>query len=151
MGHNTNNRQPLPQEDNRRAQALIEYVLILASVSVFAVMGLNIMGEAIKEQFYVIAAAAELGGVQSSGFKVNCVTGERPKANIPGNPDDITRVEFYVNGVLYSTDTSAPKYCMNGEKGQQCAKYDIASGATVKMVAYDSAGNSGQCSRTMPH
>jgi Flp pilus assembly pilin Flp len=142
-------QQFLLQEKEHRAQALIEYVLILASVSVFAVMGLKIAGEAIKEQFYVAAAAAELD-VQSSGFKVLCVTGERPKANIPSHPDNITRVEFYVNGVLYSTDTTAPKYCMNGENGQQCAKYDIASGATVKMVAYDSEGHTGQCSRTLP-
>lgn len=146
-----NSQQIFPQEqkEDRRGQALIEYVLILASVSVFAVMGLNIMGEVIKEQFYVAAASLELD-VQSSGFKVNCVTGERPKANIPGNPDNITRVEFYINGVLYSTDTTAPKYCMNGENGQQCAKYDIASGATVKMVAYNSEGATGQCSRTLP-
>ena len=142
-------QQFLLQEKEHRAQALIEYVLILASVSVFAVMGLKIAGEAIKEQFYVAAAAAELD-VQSSGFKVLCVTGERPKANIPSHPDNITRVEFYVNGVLYSTDTTAPKYCMNGENGQQCGKYDLPSGATVTMVAYDNAGNTGQCTRTMP-
>lgn len=142
-------QQSLLQEKEHRAQALIEYVLILASVSVFAVMGLNIVGEAIKKQFYAAAAVLELD-VQSSGFKVLCVTGERPKANIPSNPDNITRVEFYVDGVLYSTDTTAPKYCMNGEKGQQCAKYDLASGATVKMVAYNTEGDAGQCTRTLP-
>jgi hypothetical protein len=142
-------QQSLVQEKEHRAQALVEYVLILASVSVFAVMGLNIMGEAIKEQFYVAASVLELD-VQSSGFKVLCVTGERPKANIPSHPDNITRVEFYVDGVLFSTDTTAPKYCMNGENGQQCAKYDLASGATVKMVAYNTEGDTGQCTRTLP-
>lgn len=52
-------QQSFLQEKEHRAQALIEYVLILARVPIFAVMGLNIAGDVIKEQFYAAAAVIE--------------------------------------------------------------------------------------------
>lgn len=142
-------QQTFLQEDKRRGQALTEYVLVLAFVSIFLVMGRDIVRDTVRELFFVAAASAELDVETSGDFKVICVTGERPKANIPSHPDNISYVDFFIDGTLFSTDATY-KYCMNGENGQQCGKYDLPSGATVTMVAYDNAGNTGQCTRTMP-
>jgi len=127
---------------------------MLAAVVVIIAVGA--FGERVKH-FYceiVLAIAPDVDAPACDGVFVNCnILSASPfilEASVTDNKgaDDITRVEFSVDGTPYRTE-KIYRYCMDGGDARCEDGYPGASGRhTFTAVAYDAEGNTGTCSVT---
>jgi hypothetical protein len=71
------------------------------------------------------------------------VSGNVPIGAMVSNATGVSKVDFYIDNTLNSTDTSSP-YCLNGDNGNACSNLDttqLANGAhTFKAVATYNGG-----------
>ncbi|MBN1966517.1 MAG: hypothetical protein JW910_17835 [Anaerolineae bacterium] len=137
-----------------RGQGLAEYGLILVLVGVVVILVVGLFGEQVKKSYckvvFSIAPEAEAPGC--NGLDVTCSVQTsspfRLQAIVTDNAgeDNISEVNFYVDGNLYNTEYHY-MYCLEGGDGPQCSAYDGSGGNhTFSAVAYDDDGNVGRCS-----
>jgi pilus assembly protein Flp/PilA len=147
----------------RKGQGLVEYALILVLVAIIVIVILSSMGGGIQKIFCTVAfklgtAASALDKacpaprvsllVQSSisgAFRLRAVVADNK--GISGS--NIPKVEFYDNGTLINTENNDP-YCFHSGDSTPCDSHSITSGAhTIRAVAYDADGNTGEDSITI--
>lgn len=144
-----------------KGQGLVEYALILALVSVVVIGVTAVFGQEIRAQFCKAALALDptLDPPGCDSLDVDCVVTGTPPGNIrweavvndTAGENNVTRVQFYVDGHLRTTEIAA-RYCFNGGD-TACNPYNssqLGSGShELIAIAYDADGNIGRCTYTL--
>ncbi len=145
-----------------RGQGLVEYALILLLVGVVAIGVLALAGQKISEVFCDVVI--KIGGTASDSIAAcaaprvtisvgnphgnNYVIEGVVQDNKGGTQPNITSVKFYLDGSLYHEEF-VYKYCMFGGDAS-CSSDDLSEGThTIRVVATDADGNTGESSVTL--
>jgi Flp pilus assembly pilin Flp len=137
----------------------VEYALILVLVGIVVIVALTTAGEKVRDIFCDVVLNLDAGAATNqpacAAPRVSfAISGAGPgKINIEAIIKDdkgstgpnIVSVAFYIDGTLVNTE-HVYKYCLQGGDGP-CQDYSVSSGShTVRAVATDQDGNTGESS-----
>ncbi len=148
-------------------QGLVEYALILVLVAVVVIVIVGLLGQQIQNVFCDILL--QMGDVAPQvqaceAPRVTCLgagNGATVSGGVPfeadvqdsDGPATIVEVRFFIDGVLYTTENHY-RYCMAADPGGGAPCYNFNTNTltpgshTIRMVATDVDGNTGECSVT---
>jgi Flp pilus assembly pilin Flp len=135
-----------------RGQSLVEYGLILVLAAIVVIIALTIFGDRVKNSYceIVLSIAPDIDAPACSGVQVTCNVHSSPfsmEASVKSlEGEKISKVVFFVDGSQYNIEYNY-RYCLKGGDAT-CQEYTDSGKHTFMAVAYDSAGNSGKCSKT---
>ncbi len=148
------------RQRSERGQGLVEYALILILVGIVVIIVLTTAGQKIRDIFCDVVlsldakaaantaacAAPRVTFVINPGAGANQINIEAViKDNKGSTQPNIVSVAFYIDGSLVTTETTS-KYCLGGGTGN-CHDYSLSGGShTVRAVATDVDGNTGESS-----
>lgn len=145
-------------------QGLVEYALILVLVAIVTILIVTVLGEEVQNVFCEVLtglgdSAPSVSACESPSVRcVGVASGETVSDGViieavvtdSNGSDTIARVEFYLDGATSPNFTEYYyKYCLGRDNSCTNRHYFGSSGShTVRAVAYDDDGNTGQCSVT---
>jgi Flp pilus assembly pilin Flp len=145
---------------SKKGQGLVEYALILVLVGIVVIVALTVAGQKIRDIFCdavlsldanaaantAACASPRVTFVINPGAGANTINIEAViKDNKGSTQPNIVSVAFYIDGSLVTTETTS-KYCLGGGTGN-CHDYSLSAGLhTVRAVATDADGNTGESS-----
>jgi Flp pilus assembly pilin Flp len=146
---------------NEKGQGLVEYALILVLTTIVVIVMLVVFGQKVKAEYckVVFSLDPNLDPPACDALEVNCVvTGTPPGVirwegvvNDTMGPNNVSYVQFYVDGNLFNTE-GIYRYCFNGGDSS-CTPYpssQFGSGThRLTAIAYDADGNTGRCTTTL--
>jgi pilus assembly protein Flp/PilA len=155
-------RQLLKEE----GQGLVEYALLIILVSVVLILVLGLFGDELGGIYSRILTGLQTTGTApevSDDPQVTCILSDgdasdgriNAEASVtdPNGNDTIDRVMFYVDGNHVRTELYY-RYCLGsgGTPPDPCQNYSTSSLShgqhTIRAVAYDEDGNTGECTIT---
>jgi|SRR5581483_194486 pilus assembly protein Flp/PilA len=146
---------------SQRGQGLVEYALILLLVGIVVIIALTTAGERIRDIFCDVVLSLDAGAAANTAacaaprvsFVIN--PGAMPhtiniqaiiKDNKGPKEPNIVSVAFYIDGTLVNTEHYSI-YCLHGGSATACNDYSLPAGShTVRAVATDVDGNTGESS-----
>lgn len=156
----------------RKGQGLVEYALILVLVAIVVIAIVTLFGRTISDTYCGIVFAMGQHGSGSAKMcknpivTCNVVSRTGNQLNLeavvidPDLPSSMTltqsiRVEFYRNGTHQSSwYQETEKFCIGGggdPPATACTTTrTVASGDTIRAVATDADGNTGECTYRVP-
>jgi Flp pilus assembly pilin Flp len=137
-------------------QGLVEYALLLILVGMVVILALAVFGDRVQRLYctsvwsidpdidapycHMLETTCQIQ--TSQPFRLEAVVTDK------AGDDNVTKVEFYLDGNLYNTQFYY-QYCLQDGNGPLC---DIYTGPTgtheFSAVAYDADGNTARCSVT---
>jgi Flp pilus assembly pilin Flp len=135
-------------------QGLVEYALLLILVGMVVILALAIFGDRVQKLYctsvwsidpnidapYCQIMETTCQIQTSSPFRLEAVVTDK------AGDDNVTKVEFYLDGNLYNTQRNY-RYCLQNGNGPLCDIYTGPRGThEFSALAYDADGNTARCS-----
>jgi pilus assembly protein Flp/PilA len=155
-------RQHAPKEEG---QGLVEYALLIILVSIAIILVLSLFGDELAGVYSQIVSGLQITGapVDTDAPQATCVLHDgnasdnwiNAEASVtdPNGNETINRVDFFVDGNFVRTEYYY-RYCLGccGTPPDPCTDYNTGvlppGQHTIRAVAYDDDGNTGECSIT---